>query len=813
MQRRFNRGPLPLMGAVLLAAGVTTLVTHTPKAVGSDLRPGALNRSPGPQGEGTLLFSGWRVQPAGRSISTGDMLLGGALSPDGKTLAIANAGFAAHAIHLVDVASEKEIATLAVPRLWGGIVWSAQGDKVFVSGGTPNGGDDVHVVTRDADGKWILGKGLKLTGSDPKNTCISGLALTPDSKTLYVTNTNDNSLYAVDTTTGKTNSKAPAGDHPGLCRLSTDGMRLYVPDWGGAEVAVFDTHVPGIPTLLRKIATQGHPNDLLLSKDDRLFVTCGSDDVVMIFDAETGRSRGMVHTALSSRAPRGSTPDALALSPDGKTLYVANADNNNVCVINTQRNHVMGFIPTGWYPTAVLISADGGKLLIGSGKGLGTHSNPPTVNPTNPVAPEDYKAQYIGEQLHGLLSFMETPDMTKLAEYTRTVMANTPYRDALVSHVPTAQQTAVPGRVGQSSPIKYVLYIIKENRTYDQVLGDLPQGNGDASMTLFGREVTPNHHALAEKFVLLDNLYCSGEVSQDGHPWSCAAYNTDFNERAWVLGYSDNGDLNVTGSVGDSAGGYLWQACARKGLSYRSYGEFADHPSLAGHISEPYIGKVKYGEQPPGRDTDKANIFLREFHEFEQKGTMPRFMVMSLGEDHTSGTRPGAFTPKASVASNDVALGKIVEGVTQSKLWKEFAIFVIEDDAQNGADHVDAHRTVGLVISPYTRHHFVDHTMYMTVSMERTMELILGLSPLTQHDAAAPVMFASFTDRADLSPYTALPAQIDLNARNKATAYGAKASSHMDFREYDRADPIALNDILWHSIKGAKTPYPVVSRR
>jgi hypothetical protein len=344
---------------------------------------------------------------------------------------------------------------------------------------------------------------------------------------------------------------------------------------------------------------------------------------------------------------------------------------------------------------------------------------------------------------------------------------------------------------------------------------------------MFGRDVTPNHHKLAEEFVLLDNLYCNGHVSADGHPWSTMAYNTDYIARNWALTYSSRAGVedDERGDLSNAPSGYLWDACARAGLPYRSYGEYGRRvsqpdgslrmegavPGLVGHMSPDY--GVSRGAGRRTRDTDNAETFIREFQQFEKSGTMPRLMVMSLGEDHTTGTRPGTFTPTACVASNDLALGRIVEALSHSRLWPEMAVFVIEDDAQYGPDHVDAHRTVGLVISPYTRRKHLDSTQYSTVSMIRTMELILGLAPLSQFDAAAAPMFASFTDRADLTPYNHEPARVDLNAVNAPTAYGAQRSLRMDFDEYDRIDDFELNEILWRSIKGKDAPVPPPVRR
>jgi YVTN family beta-propeller protein len=578
-----------------------------------------------------------------------------------------------------------------------------------------------------------------------------------------------------------------------------------------------------------------HPNQLALHpKDDRLFVACASSNCVSVIDTKRGVVTEIIMTALFPRAPEGSTPDALAIAPNGESLYVANADNNCVAVVDVAvpgKSQVKGFIPTGWYPTAVAVTPDSKTLLIGVGKGNQTKANPlyKTIPPEYKDVPESRRLPYpyIGTTLSGALSVVPVPDEKQLAAYTSTVYRNCPYSDKLLTATPHPARTAIPTKVGDPSPIKYILYIIKENRTYDQVFGDFPKGNGDLALVMFGQSVTPNHHKLAEEFVLLDNLYCNGQVSRDGHPWSTMAYHTDYIARDWHLTYSRRAgvDDDDEGNLSNSPSGYLWDACNRAGLSYRSYGEYGKRvsqpdgsarmesrvPGLIGHICPNYgISKEK---DKRIRDTENVEVFLREYHEFEKTGKMPRFIVMSLGEDHTTGTTPGTYTPQACVASNDLALGRLIEAVSHGKFWKETAIFVIEDDAQNGPDHVDAHRTVGLVISPYTKRHFVDSTQYSTVSMIRSIELILGLPPLSQYDAAARPMYNSFTDRADLAPYTHEKERIDLTAKNTRRSYGAERSSRMDFSDYDRVDDFELNEILWRSIKGAKAPIPATVRR
>ena len=474
------------------------------------------------------------------------------------------------------------------------------------------------------------------------------------------------------------------------------------------------------------------------------------------------------------------------------------------------KSRPLGFLPTGWYPTFVTITADGKRIIVASAKGVGT--GPSRVKrPIDPIAPA-VSFQHHGNQLNGLVSFVDTPDPKALAEFTKQVYDNALYRDSLLETSGAGTESVIPTKVGQASPVKHVLFIMKENRTYDQVFGDLPQGNGDPSLTLFGREVTPNQHALAEQFVLLDNLYCSGEVSQDGQPWTTSAYATDFTQRAWTLSYSRHGALNTAGGVSEQSTPYIWELARKHGLKVKTFG-MGNRRGVADVRSTHFEQRPANPQAPRARDYERADRFVEEFQQMDRDGTVPNFMFMSLGENHTNGTTPGAYTPKAQVASNDVAVGKIVEAITKSKVWSTFAIFIIEDDAQNGPDHVDSHRTAGLVISPYVKRKVVDSNMYSTLSMLRTVELLLGLPPMTQHDAAAPPMVNTFMASPDLSGFTALPARIDLMTKNPAHGYGAVASARMDFSEYDRIDEDALNRILWHSIKGVDVPYPAPVRR
>ncbi|MEO7274999.1 MAG: alkaline phosphatase family protein [Vicinamibacterales bacterium] len=632
-----------------------------------------------------------------------------------------------------------------------------------------------------------------------------------DGSAIYAINDADGQLYVVNGATGKTASRLRLGDHPFAARLSRDGKRLYVSLLGASDVVDVDVSNPTAPMIVRHLPVEAHPNDLVVTDDGRLLVSCGNTNHVVAVDLTTGKHLEAVNIAPTAKAPVGSTPNSVALSPDGRQLFVAAADNNSVAVVDIsdrRESRVVGFIPTAWYPTVVAVTPDGKRVLIGSGKGLGTGPN----HVLRPAAGNG-TPQFVhhGNNLAGSLAFVDMPSGEALAAYTKQVYANSPYRDERLMSADVQGSSVVPSEVGKGSAIQHVLYIVMENRTYDQVFGDIAKGNGDPSLVLFGRDITPNRHELAEQFVLLDNLYCNGEVSQDGHPWSTAAYATEFNQRAWTLAYSKHGNVDSR-QTEEQTHPYIWEAAQQQGLSTLSFG-YTGRRGLAAILSPTFGRNVLPDQQARMRDYLRADQFVAEFTQMDRENRVPNFMIMGLGEDHTSGTTPGAFTPQAAVASNDVAVGKIVEAVTRSKVWPSTAIFVIEDDAQNGPDHVDSHRTVGLVISPYVKRHFVDSTMYSTVSMLRTMELLLGLPPLTQHDAAATPMANTFAAMPDLAGYTARPARIDLTMVNAPDAYGAAIAATMDFSDYDRVDEQTLNQILWHSIKGADVPMPPPVRR
>ncbi|MFL6194427.1 MAG: LpqB family beta-propeller domain-containing protein [Thermoanaerobaculia bacterium] len=776
---------------------------------------------PGPQGRGdTLLPNGWTIAPAGRHLAVGDLPLAMAESPDGRGLVIVNSGYSKPTLTVVDLQRMTVSLTVPVDNAWLGLAWHPDGKWIWVSGGGASTVDEYRVTP---DG---LGKGRSIELRKPtEQSFVGGLAISPDGSRLFAVHALGQLLSAVDLTAGKVVKEVELPAEAYTALTSADGKTLFVSLWGGARVLLFDA-----ATLEPRgeVAVGEHPNAMALSKDGgRLFVACANTNAVWAIDLAARAAREQISISLDPAAPPGSTPNGLSLSPDGRTLLVANADNNAVAVVDVSRpgaSAVRGFLPTGWYPTAAQWSRDGKRIFILSGKGLTSAANPRGNQPSAEGSP----GQYIGELLHGSLSVLPAPDDKALADYTRTVYRLTPYTAAgRLAPVGAPEGSPIPAKVGGASPIRHVFYVIRENRTYDQILGDLEGGNGDPNLCLFGEDVTPNAHALAREFVLLDNFFVNAEVSYDGHAYSTGAYATDFVEKVWPMYYAGRGGdylsegggekRNPYGNIAAPQHGYLWDAATRAGVSVRSYGEFVlwenEEEKRRVKATVPGLEGKFHPEFPPYDldvpDSRRVDIWLQEFRRFEENGGLPRLSILRLPADHTLGTRPGAPTPRAMIAENDLALGRVVEAISRSRFWKESAIFVLEDDAQNGPDHVDAHRSVALVISPYVRRKAVDSTLYTTAGLLRTMELILGLPPMSQLDAAATPLYRAFQATPDLSPFTHREARIALDEKNAPTAFGAAASLAMDLdTEADRAPDLELNEILWKSVRGAASPMP-----
>jgi YVTN family beta-propeller protein len=788
---------LPILFAVPLVAIGGVLVASTAKK-GRDLPN--VTRADG----SVVLPNGWAIHPAGRSIDLpGDLPVRMTFTDDGKKLIVLTSGFHNQGLVAIDPNSEKVVQTLALKNAFVGM--SIDGNQAYVSGGraairTVSIGDE---LTRGED----FGSG---DTSKKKHGTVYVTGVCAKNGIVWIANTDGDTITRYAGTPAVATAEMKVGYRPYGLALSPDGKSLAVSNWGDESVSFLD---PTTLEITKTVKVGSHPNELAYRKDGELFVAnAGSNSVSVIRD---GAVIETIRTSLSPRDKVGSTPDALAISPSGGTLYVANADNNDVTVVDISQpsSKVVGFIPTGWYPSALAVSPDGKKLFIGSGKGLAFRNNYPATTAMPRINDANGKKyDYIGDVLTGHVNVVDVPDAKQLAVYTGQVK----------SFVPNPSTRGYNDIVAALHKIKHVVYVIRENRTYDQVFGDMPKGNGDPSLVLFGDNVTPNAHALASQFVLLDNLYCDGEVSEDGHQWCDAAYATDFNERAWLNSYSGRGEPDGDDRVNSSPAGYLWDNCGKHGRTFYSYGEvssfksspdsppvFTGQAGLAGHASAEWA--TFKGDGGFGRDYQKIDVFVNDLKKAETTGQWPNFMVMSLGEDHTRGMSPGQLSPESSVASNDLALGKMIDAITHSKFWPETAIFVIEDDAQNGPDHVDAHRTVGLVISPYTKRNAVDSTHYTTSSFVRTIETILDIPTMTQFDTHATPMYESFMTKPDLTPYSMLDERLALDVHNPETGTLSMLSKKLDFSDYDRADPNTLNYILYEALRHEPAPAPVRS--
>ncbi|MGE3410246.1 MAG: alkaline phosphatase family protein [Pirellulales bacterium] len=779
-------------------------------------------RLPGLRAKGHILLPNqWSLRPAGKQIKLGDFPVNIALHPMQDWAAVLHAGFGDHEIVLVDLKRNRISSRVNLDQTFVGLCFDPAGERLFGSGG------EFEVVHQFSFRDGLLGDHRQIAIAKPSEKFVpAGLACSADGQTLYVANPWGDTVAVV--SLAEENSvrhiKLPKESYPYTPLPDQDGRRLFVSLWGAAGVAVVDLEQPDEPAIWK---TESHPTELILAPDgQRLFVACANSNTVTVLDTSDGHAQEVISSSLYPNAPNGSTPNSLALSSDGRVLFIANADNNNLAVFNISepgQSRSMGHVPVGWYPTSVRYDAHSHRILVANGKGLMSQANPQGPNPL--ADPPASVRQYIGGLYRGTLSVIEPPGPGDMAKYSQSAYLASPLNaDNAPPVKPRDEDNPIPAVLGGGSPIEHCIYIIKENRTYDQVFGDMPQGNGDENLCLFPEKVTPNHHALAQEFVLLDNFYVESEVSADGHEWSMAAYATDFVEKTWPLVYRGGKGKLVypsegTFDIATPAGGYLWDRAAEAGVSYRSYGEFIENGRTPDDpaFSEVEALKGHFDPQFRGYDLDyldvkRADRFIEELQRFEKEGELPQLIFLRLPNDHTYGVNPNKPTPTAMVADNDLALGRVVEAVSRSKFWPKTAIFVVEDDAQNGSDHVDAHRTVALAISPYIRRGTVDSTMYSTSSMLRTMELILNLKPMSQFDAAATPMYASFGGQADNTPYEHRPAGVDLTAVNRPDAWGSQVSQQLDFSREDAADDLVLNDLVWRSVRGANSPMPAPVR-
>ncbi|HLI96420.1 MAG TPA: beta-propeller fold lactonase family protein [Candidatus Baltobacteraceae bacterium] len=716
-----------------------------------------------------VLPGGWRLSPpAGPLAQTGTMPQGIALSPDGRTLAVVESGVSAPALRLLQTPGLREVRTIQLEGAFGKPVW-LDDDRVLVAGANTDSLLTVDVrsgaVTSVSTGKdsWpaaVAAHAQRAASADDGDGAVS-----VDGKTLHV------------------------GDHPSDLVLSADGKTLYVSVRSSNSVAVVDvaslTQRAGIPVGL-------HPSALALSGDGtKLYVAESDDDAVGVIDTQTNAKIADISVRMhaSRVSAYGASPNALAVY--GNALFVSLGAQNAVALIRGDR--VVERIPAGWYPTGVAVGADG-TLYVSNGKGESAPANP-QFNPLN-----RHSGGYVGELTIGSVRAVPA------SEY-----ANAPAESSAVTADATPEWTPVPAdrtilRAG--GPIKHVFYVIKENRSYDQVLGDIPGADGERSLAMFGAAVTPNQHSLARRFGVFDNAYADAQVSADGHNWTDAAFANDYVERFWPPNYGnrrDTYDFQSGASPDVPHNGYLWDAALRGNVTFRDYGEDIDFPGhgvaigintfpgLRGHFDPRYIGwDLSYS------DLARLAEWKREFTAYVAHRDLPQLEIVYLPNDHTSGTAPGQLTPRAYVATNDWAVGQLVDTVSHSAYWKSSAIFILEDDAQNGPDHVSDQRSTFYIASPYAIGG-VQHTHYSTVSVVRTIELLLGLPPLSVYDQTTRPMYGAFAMHVvNAAAFDAVRPSINVDERNTRAAYGAAISAKLDFSRPDAVDPRVMNDILAH---------------
>ena len=809
--------------------------------------------TPGLQSDGSiLLHNQWPIRPAGTQLALDEFPTAVAVHPSGNYAAVIHAGSGKHSIWLIDLKTQKTAQIVSIVETFNGVSFSSDGKLLALSGGS----EPLIRLFTFSDGTLHDHKPV-IIGQTKDRAIVSGVSFIPNTHTVLATRLLENDIHCVDCDTGiklwtthlgealSANKHAPAlepknlnapndveganeiiqGEQPLNILCDDSGSHVYVSLWGQSSVAVLNAKDGQEIT---RYACGLHPNSLQLSPRNgifdsgkRLYVSNGGLNTVTVIDTSDGHVLEQLNTSIIPGTTPGSTPESLALTRDGKTLYVANASNNNIAVFDVSKagnSSPIGFIPTGWMPTSVSLTSKEDTLLVISARGL-------TPKPNN--IGETTKFKYIATLFEGSLGFISLPKgeayLKQLALWTRDAQTCIP-----ANHTPIAKEIlALQTTPEKKSPITHVIYVIKENRTYDQVFGDIKEGNGDPALCLFPENVTPNLHALAKQFVLLDNLYANSEISASGHEWSMAAYCSEFVEKIWPPDYGHR--TQVTGLAQENfpypaeghyaaafpALGYIWDQAAKAHVTYRTYGEFINNgkspndpvtasvPSLEGHFDPYFRGfDLSYSEQK------RASEFISELKRFEKEGDMPQLQIVRFGNDHTMGAKANAPTPRALVADNDLAVGRLVDAVSHSKFWDSTLILVIEDDAQNGPDHVDAHRTEALAISPYTQKGSVDSTPYSTCSMLHTMELVLGIEPMSEFDANAEPMWGSFQGTPNLATYTARSATIDLNEKNPAGTRGAKVSSSFDFSKEDLIDDIALNQVVWKTVKGEKSKMP-----
>jgi YVTN family beta-propeller protein len=765
------------------------------------------------------LPNGWKLSPAGKSLPLGDLPLNMAITKSKKLMAVTNNGQSKQSLQLIDLVNDKIADTITIDKSWLGIVFSADEKYLYASGGNDNWILQYSVANQ----KFKLIDSIKLGAKWPNKISPAGMCIDEAHQKLYVVTKDDSALYTINLLTKKVMQKTYLAAEGYTCVLSPTKNELYISCWGGKKLLVFNTATNQIT---KEIAVGVHPNDICITKNGKtIYIANAEDNSVSVVDMTLYKEIETLNTALYPNAPAGSSTNGVALSEDEKTLYVANADNNCIAVFDVSKkleSKSKGFIPVGWYPTSVKFIHN--KLYVTNGKGFSSFPNPLGPDPYKRGAQMAYQQgliksveddQYIGGLMQGTLSIINIPSEKQLGLYSAAVYENTPYTKEKEQSSMAEMGSVIPQKIGQPSAIKHVFYIVKENRTYDQILGDMPAGNGDSSLTLFGEKFTPNQHALAKEFVLLDNFYVNGEVSADGHNWTLGGYANDYLEKNWVTSYGGRGgnyDAEGTRAIANNKNGFIWDFAKRAGVSYRTYGEFADDykpnlPVLKNHFC-PYF--TSWDQRV--RDTTRVGQWKRDFDSLLAINAVPGLNTLRLINDHTEGMRLGRPSPYAHVADNDLAVGMFVDYLSKSPIWNESVVFIVEDDAQNGPDHVDAHRSPAYIAGGFVKTGFVDHSMYSTSSVLKTIELILGMQPMSQYDAAANTLWKCFDKTASHKGFTTRPNQWDLNEKNTARNIMQQKSEAFNFKKEDSINDHDFNEVLWKGLKGEMAILPAPKR-
>jgi DNA-binding beta-propeller fold protein YncE len=761
-----------------------------------------------------LLPNGWKLTPIGQHVAIGELPLNMITTQNEKYALTSNSGKDEHSISVIELKTMQETQRIKVNKTWRGMAFNEDESMLFVSGGN----NDVVYMYTFTSGTLTLVDSISLKNAGEElEISVAGLDYSKNKKQVLAVSKGSNSLYACDVIDKKVTTQITL---PGKCydiKINHAQTHAYVSIWENAQVAEVDLQNFEI---IRKFAVGDHPCELLITTDDSwLFVTNANNNSTSLIDLKQGKEVEKIISSLTPEAPYGSTPNAICFNNDETVLLVANADNNYLALFDISdkgQSKSLGFIPTAWYPTSVKFLKQSQQVLVACGKGLSSLPNPKGPMPT--LGKGYTTQQYIGSMFKGTVSIFDLPEPEKLAPLSKKVYDNTPYISQ--SKTEGHEQSIIPSQHNgkQSDKIKHVFYIIKENRTYDQVFGDIERANGDPALCLFGKKITPNQHKLVEEFTLFDNFYVDAEVSADGHNWSTAAYASDYVEKTWPTLYGGRGgryDYEGSEHIAASSAGYIWDAVLKNELSLRNYGNFVRRIEAQNDLYVPWESYLKPHtcQKFPGYDLKISDItryeqWALDFEKLLERDAVPNFNIIRFPNDHTAGTRAGWLTPQAYVAQNDYAVGLFVEKVSKSKIWEKSIIFILMDDAQNGSDHVDAHRSVLLVIGPYVRRNFIDHTMYSTTSVLKTIELILGLDPLTQFDLSATPIINPISDEPNFESFTAISPLIDIEEKNSEDAYGAKRSEEFNLAVENAIPDIEFNEIVWKAIRGPDSVMP-----